>query len=53
MSIHVDMTLQKWAIFIKGVYEEISHFLSDQAEIVFLVVKNNVDTHHLSFGSKK
>ena len=30
------MMLQKWAIFIMGVYGEISHFLSDQAEIVFL-----------------
>ena len=27
----IDMTLQKWAIFIMGVYGEISHFLLDQA----------------------
>ena len=34
----IDMTLQKWAIFIMGVYGEISHFMSDQAAISFLVV---------------
>jgi len=34
----IDMTLQKWAIFILGVYGEISHFLSDPTEIVFLVI---------------
>ena len=35
--ISIDMTLQMWAIFIKGVYGEISHFLSDPTEILFLV----------------
>ena len=34
----IDMTLQKGAIFIMGVYGEISHFLSDQAEISYLVI---------------
>jgi len=34
----IDMTLQKWAIFIMGVYGEISHFLPDPAEISFLVI---------------
>ena len=34
----IDMTLQKWAIFIMGVYGEISHFFSDSTEILFLVV---------------
>ena len=32
------MTLQKWAIIIMGVYEEISQFLSDPTEILFLVI---------------
>ena len=38
--------------FIMGVYGEISHFLSDQADILFLVIyiKKNVDTHHESFS---
>ena len=34
----IDMTSQMWVIFIMGVYGEISHFLSDKAEIAFLVV---------------
>ena len=34
----LDMTLQKWAIFIMGVYGEILCLLSDPAEISFLVV---------------
>ena len=34
----IDMTLQKWAIFIMGVYGEISSFLSDPTEILFLVI---------------
>ena len=34
----IDMTLQKWAIFIMGVYGEISHFLSDPTEILFHVL---------------
>ena len=37
-EISIDMTLQKWAIFIMGVYGEISHFLSDPSENVFLVI---------------
>ena len=34
----IDMSLQKWATFIIGVYGENSHFLSDPTEISFLVV---------------
>jgi len=34
----IDMTLQMWVIFIMGVYGEISHFLSDPTEILFLVI---------------
>ena len=34
--ISIDMTLQKWAIFIMGVYGENLCLLSDQAEISFL-----------------
>ena len=34
----IDMTLQKWAIFIMGIYREISHFLWDPTEIWFLVI---------------
>ena len=34
----IDMTLQKWAIFRMEVYGEIPHFLSDPAEILFLVI---------------
>ena len=49
----IDMTLPMWAIFIMGVYGEISHFLSDPTEILFLVIKKNVDTRHESFSSKK
>jgi len=33
-----DMTLQKWVIFIMGVFGENLCLLSDQAEIVFLVI---------------
>ena len=33
-----DMTLQKWAIFIMGVFWEISQFLSDPTEILSLVI---------------
>ena len=36
----IDMTLQKWAIFIMGVYEENLCLLSDQAETLFLVRPN-------------
>ena len=49
----IDMTLQKWAIFILGVYWENLYLLLDQAEILFLVIQKNVDTHHESFSSKK
>ena len=36
---------------VMGVYVEISHFLSDSAEISFLTtVIKNVDTHHVSFS---
>ena len=34
----IDMTLQKWSIFIMGVYGENLCLLSDPAEILFLVV---------------
>ena len=34
----IDMPLQKWAIFIMGVYGENLCLLSDQAEILFLVI---------------
>ena len=37
----IDMTLQKWAIFIMGVYGEISHFLSDSTEISFQLEKSS------------
>ena len=33
-----NMTLQKWAIFIMGVYGENRCLLSDQAEVLFLVI---------------
>ena len=48
----IDMMLQKWAIFIMGVYGEIPHFMSDPTEISFLVSGyiKNVDTHHESFS---
>ena len=48
------MTLRKWAIFIMGVYGEISHFLSDPTESFFIsgYIKS-VDTHNESFSSKK
>ena len=35
----IDMTLQKWAIFIMGVYGEILCLSADQAEIMFLVIQ--------------
>ena len=34
----IDITLQKWVIFIMGVYGEISQFLSDPTEILSLVI---------------
>ena len=47
----IDMTLQKWAIFIMGVYGEISLVLSDQAEILFPVLKNPL-THILKVSAR-
>ena len=38
MVVSMDMTLQKWALFIMGVYGEMSHFLSDPTEISFLLI---------------
>ena len=52
----IDMTLQKWAIFIIGVYVENLCLSSDQAEILFLVIhvyRKNVETHNESFSKKK
>ena len=50
----IDMTLPKWAIFTIGVYGEIICLLSAPAEISFLPDHiNNVDTHYVSFSSKK
>ena len=43
----IDMTLQKWAIFIMGVYGEILCLSSDQDGYI-----KNVDTHRESFSSK-
>ena len=34
-SMSIDMPLQKWVIFIMGVYGEIPHFLSDPTKISF------------------
>ena len=48
MSMSIDMTLQKGAFFIMGVYAKTLCLLSDQAEMF-----KNVDTHHESFSSKK
>ena len=45
----IDMTLQKWAIFIMVVYGENICLLSDPA--VSGCIKN-VDTYHESFSSK-
>ena len=36
--ISIDMALQKWAIFIMGVYGEILCLLSDEDEISLLVI---------------
>jgi len=47
--VSIDMMLQKWAIFIMGVYEENLLSLSDQADF-FPGYINNVDTHHESFS---
>ena len=47
------MTLQKWVIFIMGVYGEILCLLSDQAQKIVFGYLKNVDTHHESFSSKK
>ena len=39
----IDMTLQKWAIFIIGVYGEISHFLPDPIENLYEMYSTRVD----------
>ena len=46
----IDMTLQKWAIFIMGVYGE--SFVGSSWNFVSGCIKN-FDTHHESFSSKK
>ena len=33
----IDMTIQKWAISIMGIYGEISHYLLDLTDFLFLV----------------
>ena len=55
MKFQLDPMLQKWAIFIMGVYGENLCLLSDQASSLNLVSGyiKNVDTHHESFSSKK
>ena len=45
----IDMTLQKWGIFIMGVYGEFFCLLFDKAEIVPGRIKN-IDTHYESFS---
>ena len=52
MSIYIDMTLQKWAIFIMGVYGELSHFLSDPTEIVPGYIKKTL-THIMKVSVRK
>ena len=47
----IDMALQKWAIFTMGLYGEISHFLSDPAEISFLVVYKTL-THIMEVSAR-
>ena len=37
-GVSIDMTLQKWAIFIMGVYGENLCLLLNQAEFLFLVI---------------
>ena len=49
----IDPHLKISHFFIMGVYGEISHFLSDQAEIFVSEYIKNVDTHHESFILKK
>ena len=48
-SFVIDMTSQKRAIFIMGVYGEKLCLLSDQADFVPGYIKN-VDTHHERFS---
>jgi len=50
MSIFIDMPLQNWATFIVGCPCKILCISSDQAEMLFLVIKKNIDTHHESFS---
>ena len=52
-SLSIDMTLPKWAIFTMGVYGDFFYLLSDPAEIWFLSIIKNVDTHHVSLSSIK
>jgi len=52
IDMSIDMTLQKWEIFIIGFYGKISHFLSDQAEISFLVVYKTL-THIIKVSDRK
>ena len=47
----IDMTLQKWAMFLMGVYGENICLLSDPAEICSGRIKN-VDTHLESVSLK-
>ena len=46
----IDMTLQKWAIFIMGVYGENSHFLSFLTEILILVIEKTL-THYMNVSA--
>ena len=48
----IDMTLQKWAIFIIGVYGENLCLLSDSAEISFRVVYKTL-THIMNVSIRK
>ena len=48
--VSLDMMLQKWAIFIMGVYGEISHFFVGSNWIFFSDYIKNVDTYHESFS---
>ena len=50
---NIEMMLQKWAIFIIGIYGDFIYLLSDQAKLLFLIIYKNVDTYPESFSSKK
>ena len=45
------MNLQKWAIFIMGVYGEISNFLLDLTEILFLGIQKTL-THIMKVSAR-